>query len=67
MYRKVFLAGAHDRRATIGLDTRGSIRPLAPAATAHFGTAPDGRGAAPCWSRSHPDAVRMRDLECHEH
>ena len=55
-------SGAHDRRATIGLDARGSIRPLAPAATAHFGTALDGRGAAPWWSHPHPDVVRTRGV-----
>ena len=37
---------AHDRRATIGLDARGQIRPLASAATAHFETALRRRGAA---------------------
>ena len=47
------------RRATIGLDARGSIRPLAPAATAHFGTALDGRGAASQWGGPDPDVMTM--------
>ena len=53
---------AHDRRATISLGARGSIRPLAPAATAHFGAALERRGAAPRWSHTHPDPVRMRGV-----
>jgi uncharacterized membrane protein YdcZ (DUF606 family) len=54
--------GPDNRGATVGVDARRSIRPLAPAATSYFGTALDRRCAAPRWGHLHPDVVENPGL-----